>query len=290
MKGEVVLSARMEALARMVSRGGRVCDVGCDHGWVSIYLVQQGISPHVLAMDVRQGPLSRAQEHIRQQGLEAYIETRLSDGVTALETGEADTVICAGMGGRLMRRILEEGREKLAAMRELILQPQSEIAAFRAYLRRAGYVTVAEDMVYEDGKYYPMMKVAPGKRQTVEEMADEPGKAGGEDAGEPREHRKGRKPSGQKNPGASEEADRQALEDRFGKMLLTSRHPVLRQYLLAAQENNRQILERLRQGAADSGRTVGRMRELEEEQRLIHLALERFGSQYTRPRERGGRK
>lgn len=262
MRGEVVLSARMEALTRMVSNGSRVCDVGCDHGWVSIYLVQQGISPHVLAMDVRPGPLSRAQEHIRQQGLEAYIETRLSDGVAALEIGEADTVICAGMGGRLMQRILEEGWKKLTVMRELILQPQSELSAFRAYLRRAGYVTVAEDMVYEDGKYYPVMKVAPGKRQAVEDVPDGLGREGSRT----REY-----------SGKSEEADRQELEDRFGRLLLTGRHPALRQYLLAAQENNRQILERLRQSAADGGRTAGRMRELEEEQRLVHLALEQFG-------------
>lgn len=248
MRSEVVLSARMEALTGMVSKGNRVCDVGCDHGWVSIYLVQQGISPHVLAMDVRQGPLSRAQEHIRQQGLEAYIETRLSDGVTALETGEADTMICAGMGGRLMQRILEDGREKLTAMRELILQPQSEIAAFRAYLRCAGYVTVAEDIVYEDGKYYPMMKVVPEGMMTGEGVTGE----------------------------HQEDADRQALEDRFGRLLLTSRHPVLRQYLLEAQENNRQILERLHRSAADSGRTAGRIRELDEEQRLVQLAFQQL--------------
>lgn len=246
MGSEVVLSARMEALARMVSKGSRVCDVGCDHGWVSIYLVQQGISPCALAMDVRQGPLSQAQEHIRQQGLEAYIETRLSDGVEALKSGEADAVICAGMGGRLMQRILEEGRDKLTVMRELILQPQSEITAFRAYLRRAGYATVAEDMVYEDGKYYPMMRVVPG----------------------------GMPAQGEALIG---DADRQELEDCFGGMLLNGRHPVLKQYLLAALENNKQILKQLRQNAADSGRTAGRIRELKEEQRLISLALTQFG-------------
>ncbi|MDE5891628.1 MAG: class I SAM-dependent methyltransferase, partial [Acetatifactor sp.] len=226
MRSEVVLSARMEALTRMVSRGNRVCDVGCDHGWVSIYLVQQGISPHVLAMDVRQGPLSRAQEHIRQQGLEAYIETRLSDGVAALKVGEADTMICAGMGGRLMQRILEEGREKLTAMRELILQPQSEIAAFRAYLRRAGYVTVSEDMVYEDGKYYPMMKVAPGERM-----------AGGEAFTGHQENRRENTFRGREGTGTLEDVDGQRLGDCFGRMLLTSRHPVLKQYLLAVREN-----------------------------------------------------
>lgn len=266
MRGEVVLSARMEALTRMVSKDSRVCDVGCDHGWVSIYLVQQGISPHVLAMDVRQGPLSRAQEHIRQQELEAYIETRLSDGVTALETGEADTVICAGMGGRLMRRILEEGREKLAVMRELILQPQSEIAAFRAYLRQTGYETVAEDIVYEDGKYYPIMKVVPQKVA-----------AGKSAAGEFRENRGEDGAPEQKSMGIPGNTDQQTLEDCFGRLLLTGRHPVLRQYLLAAREKNRQILNRLQHNAADGGRTAGRIRELQEEQRLISLALAQFG-------------
>lgn len=267
MRGEVVLSARMEALTRMVSKGSRVCDVGCDHGWVSIYLVQQGISPHVLAMDVRQGPLSRAQEHIRQQGLEAYIENRLSDGVTALKTGEADTVICAGMGGRLMRRILEEGREKLAVMRELILQPQSEIAAFRTYLRQTGYETVAEDIVYEDGKYYPIMKVVPQKVA-----------AGKSAAGEFRENRGEDASREQKSMGTLGAADQQTLEDCFGRMLLTGRHPVLRQYLLTAREKNQQILNRLQHNAVDGERTAGRIKELQGEQRLISLALAQFGA------------
>lgn len=256
MAEKVALSARMRALTDMVTAGNRVCDVGCDHGWVSIYLVQQGISPRALAMDVRQGPLSRAREHIRQQGLEIYIETRLSDGVAALGTGEADTVICAGMGGRLMRRILEEGKEKLAAMEELILQPQSEIAAFRAYLRQTGYVTLAEDMVREDGKYYPMMKVRPVLgRMGAASLGDR-----AVDAGE---------------TGTEQDGDLQAMQDRFGGLLLARRHPVLRQYLLESRQGNQQILEQLQHNAA-GGRAARRIQELEEEQRLICLALERF--------------
>ena len=157
----VELSARMQALADMVSEGSIVCDVGCDHGWVSIYLIQQGIASKVIAMDVGKGPLERAKEHIRSYHLENYIETRLSDGLSELQIGEADCMVCAGMGGPLMMRILTQGREKAYDMKELILQPQSEIALFRAFLRQEGYKVVAEDMVYEDGKYYPMMKVVP---------------------------------------------------------------------------------------------------------------------------------
>jgi tRNA (adenine22-N1)-methyltransferase len=101
---EIILSNRMQALTDMVTPGTVITDVGCDHGFVSVYLVQKGISPRVIAMDVRSGPLEHAREHIREYGLEDRIETRLSDGLHSLKTGEA-----AGM-----RRFLpkEENRRK----------------------------------------------------------------------------------------------------------------------------------------------------------------------------------
>lgn len=272
MGNEVVLSARMRALTDMVTAGNRVCDVGCDHGFVSIYLVQQGISPRVLAIDVRQGPLSRAQEHIRQQGLEAYIETRLSDGVTALEIGEADTVICAGMGGRLMQRILEEGREKLEVIGELILQPQSEVPAFRAYLRQAGYVTLAENMVYEDGKYYPMMKVTAGKQRHKDQGTGKSERGTNLVADAPNDADLREKSEGL----AVDGVDSMTLQDCFGGMLLAERHPILKQYLFYEQQSSQRILEELKKNAAGSDRTMQRIRELEEEQRLICLALEQY--------------
>lgn len=155
----VVLSKRLQAVAAMVTEGNSVCDVGCDHGFVPIWLVEQGISPRVLAMDVRSGPLSAAGEHVAEHGLESRIETRLSDGLHNYNVGEADTLICAGMGGGLMMRILSEDRDKTASFRELILQPQSEIERFRAGLREMGYQIIDEQMIEEDGKFYPMMRV-----------------------------------------------------------------------------------------------------------------------------------
>ena len=269
---KVALSARMRALTDMVTVGNRVCDVGCDHGFVSIYLIQQGISPRVLAMDVRQGPLSRAQEHIRQLKLEQYIETRLSDGVAALENGEADAMICAGMGGRLMQRILEEGREKLEAMEELILQPQSELPAFRAYLRQAGYVTLAENIVYEDGKFYPMMKVAAGKQQSKEPETGKPGR----ETDTPVDVRSSAGLREDAEGLAASDTDRIKVQDSFGGLLLAGRHPVLRQFLLYEQQANQCILEQLNKNPAGSDRVRQRIRGLEEEQRLIRLALEQY--------------
>ena len=73
--GPVLLSERLRAVASMVTPGSRVCDVGCDHGFVSIWLVEQNVSPRVLAMDVRVGPLGAAGRHVAQRGLESLIET-----------------------------------------------------------------------------------------------------------------------------------------------------------------------------------------------------------------------
>ena len=153
------LSVRLEAVAKMVTKGNRVCDVGCDHGYISIYLVKNNISPYVYAMDVNKGPLERAKEHIKTYGYADKIETILSDGLIALDDRESDALVCAGMGGKLVNKILTEGMEKVKKMQELILQPQSEIHLVRAFLREQGFYIDREDMVFEDGKYYPMMPI-----------------------------------------------------------------------------------------------------------------------------------
>lgn len=155
----VLLSGRLRAAADMVTVGSRVCDVGCDHGFVPIYLIEQGISPGVLAMDVKRGPLSAAKQHIADRGLNQVIQTRLSDGLHNYSVGESDTLICAGMGGRLMIKILSDDKAKTESFRELILQPQSQIEEFRRWLRMQGYCITDENMIEEEGKFYPMMRV-----------------------------------------------------------------------------------------------------------------------------------
>ena len=159
---ELQISLRLKAVAALVSPGLVLADVGCDHGYIPIYLIQKGQIPRAIAMDINQGPLLRAREHIREWGLEAYIETRLSDGLKALEPGEAQCLVIAGMGGPLMERILTQGAPVLKDMKELTLQPQSEIGHFRQFLAENGYRIIEEDMVEEEKKYYPMMKAVQG--------------------------------------------------------------------------------------------------------------------------------
>ena len=161
------LSKRMKAVAAMVSQGNVLCDVGTDHGYIPIALIQNKLISKAIAMDINQGPLERAKEHIGFYELGEYIETRLSDGVAALREGEADSIVVAGMGGELVIHILTEGEAVCRKVKELILQPQSDIWKVRRFLREHKYQIVDEDMVFEEGKYYPMMKVVPVEKDEM---------------------------------------------------------------------------------------------------------------------------
>ena len=205
MSGKVALSRRMQAVADMVTPGSHVVDVGCDHGYVSIYLVQCQKAEHVLAMDINEGPLLRAVQHVEEAKLRSYITLRLSDGLCGFVKGEADTLICAGMGGRLMQRILEREPDKTESIRELVLQPQSEIPLFRRFLADKGYFIVAEDMVFEEGKFYPIMKAV--KTEEIRPLSE--------------------------------------TEQRFGPILLIQKHPVLKQYLTFEWEKEMKLEKEL---------------------------------------------
>ncbi len=243
----VVISKRLQALAEMVTPGNRVVDIGCDHGFLPIFLVQKELSPKVLAMDVRKGPLSGAKAHVVEYGLEDYIETRLSDGLKEYHIGEAQSCVCAGMGGPLMIKILTESRDKAESLEELILQPQSEIPEFRKFLREAGYVITDENILCEDGKYYFPMKVrfvgrdADKRVDRTSDMSDE---------------------------------KEQELFDRYGKLLLQNRHPVLKDYLEFSLGVTGQIEKSL--SGNDSERARERLRMVREELDFLERALARY--------------
>ena len=135
-----------------------VADVGCDHAFVSMACVERKLADHVIAMDVRKGPLSIADHNITEYGFEKSVETRLSNGFERLEIGEADWAIIAGMGGNLMRQILIDGESHLKHGIGLVLQPQSEQDVVRSYLQTSGYIIVDERFLIEDEKFYTIIK------------------------------------------------------------------------------------------------------------------------------------
>ena len=234
----MLLSDRMRAVVGLVEPCDCIADIGCDHGYVAMELISNQTCKKVIAMDINYGPLELAKSHIRDNKMTDFIETRISDGTSALIKGEANGIVCAGMGGKLIIHILEEGKELIKDMQELILQPQSEIDEVRAYLRENKLAIVKEDMVCEDGKYYPMMRVVNGDKNdtsvTLEELSKE------------------------------ELQKQRRIEDTYGPYLLKKSHPVLKQYLLWQKENLDNIRGNLVSGRNPSPRQQTRIAELDE--------------------------
>lgn len=146
-----------------------MADVGTDHGHLPIYLVNSHKVERAIAMDVRPGPLSRAEQAIRICGLQEQICVRLADGLAALEPNEAETVVIAGMGGALIQKILGEGKHMWDSVGHWILSPQSEIGETRHWLEEHGFSIQKEDMVLDGGKYYVIMDVIRGLMRYHEE-------------------------------------------------------------------------------------------------------------------------
>lgn len=159
----MLLSKRLKAVAGLITPGNRVADIGCDHAYTSIYLVENNISPRVIAMDINIGPIKRARDNVDRFGYGDRIDIRQSNGLDKLVPGEVDTIMLAGMGGNLMNKILNSRMEVVSKVRELVLQPQSELQLVRRNLNDIGLIIVAEDMVKEDGKFYFMMRAIPSQ-------------------------------------------------------------------------------------------------------------------------------
>ena len=140
------ISNRLKCVASLVNKGARVADIGTDHAYLPIYLVQNGISNKVYACDVRKEPLRRAQLHIDEYGLSDKITTQLCDGLKGINKGDVDTVTICGMGGKLMKSILQAGIDKLGYNTQLVLSAQSELRDFRAYLLEAGIDIKSENI------------------------------------------------------------------------------------------------------------------------------------------------
>lgn len=155
------LSNRLETVASMVTKGNIVADIGTDHGYIPIYLVKNGICPTAFAMDINDGPLLRAKEHVLEEGLEEKIKLIKSDGMKELKGQKVDTAVVSGMGGELICKILKES-PVLAELKELVLSPHSEVAKVRECVIKNGYSIVEEKMVVDYGKYYNIIRAEKG--------------------------------------------------------------------------------------------------------------------------------
>ena len=152
------ISPRLLACAGFVAPGDRVADIGCDHGYISIHLLSQGIASAVIASDLREGPLQSAMRNAQKYGVADRIRFFLSDGVTNIPR-EFDTLICAGMGADTMISILNAAPWLKSDRYRMILQCQSKVPILRHYLSDHGW-HIKKEAVLRDGKFlYTVMEV-----------------------------------------------------------------------------------------------------------------------------------
>lgn len=234
---KIVLSKRMQAIFQLIPDTPVLADVGTDHGLIPIAAVSAGKAKRAIAMDLREGPLARAKEHIAEYGLEDVIETRLSDGLEKLCPGEPDTIVIAGMGGELVIRILQNGKEISRAARYLILQPQSEINEVRAFLRNNHFGIAEECMAEDRGKFYPIMLA---KALMPDDETEK-------------------------------ETEHTIIEDLYGRRLIAKRDPVLQKYLKRQESQFQEILESLKK-QPDSDKICERRKEIEKRLEYNRLA------------------
>lgn len=166
------LSDRMMTNVSFIKKGSTVADIGCDHGYVAIYLCKEGIAKRVIAMDIGEGPLNRARSHVEEAGVTDCVECRLSDGLSQLRvlpdgTLEVDTVLIAGLGGRLAIRMMLDDLDKCRLCKSIVLQIQSDLTWTRESLVSNGFRIVDEAMVLEDGKFYTTMLVENGQSEAL---------------------------------------------------------------------------------------------------------------------------
>lgn len=144
------LSKRLNACADLVRKGKRLADVGCDHGYVPVYLVEKEIIPSAVACDINEAPLASCRKLVEEYAFEDKIKCVISNGLENVEENEADDVLIAGMGGELIASILSDC--SYVNKKHLILNPMTHPELARKWLYDNGF-EIENDIIVSEGKH-----------------------------------------------------------------------------------------------------------------------------------------
>ncbi len=151
------LNERLRQIAAFVPQGARIADIGTDHAYLPVFLVQQNVVSWAIAGDVHEGPYKAASLTVRQAGLSDKISVRLGDGLTVIGEDEIDAVVIAGMGGQTMIEILQKGELWIKRLTTLVLQPMGAAGALRLWLVKHGWQLIDEALVIDDDRLYEVI-------------------------------------------------------------------------------------------------------------------------------------
>ena len=157
------LSPRLRSVAELVPPGAKFADVGTDHAYLPVWLLQRGVIRHAVASDLRHGPLDRARQTAEKYGLSGQMEFRLCDGLSGIAPEEADTIAIAGMGGETIAAILAAAPWTRERDCLLLLQPMSAQPFLRRWLQEHGYVIRRETLSREGSSLYVTLEARAGR-------------------------------------------------------------------------------------------------------------------------------
>jgi tRNA (adenine22-N1)-methyltransferase len=172
----VKLSKRLNKISTFVERNARLADIGSDHGYLPIWLIENNVISCAVASEVAQGPYTRLHEAVRSHGLEDKIVTRFGSGLDILDKiDEIDTLIIAGMGGILITEILDEGKtnNKLESVKHLILQPNKDERFLRNWLINHHFYIEDEALVEDKSKFYEIISAKKNNQANRQQMTEE---------------------------------------------------------------------------------------------------------------------
>ena len=164
------LTNRLLKIANLVTPNKRLADIGTDHGYIPVYLLNKGVIDFAILADINKGPLENARSEVKRNKLQEKVDLRLGSGIEVLKKGEVDEIIIAGMGGILIADLLEANKEVAHNTEKLILQPMQAQEELRIYLLNNGYEILDECLEKEDFRLYEIIVAKyTGKNTNVED-------------------------------------------------------------------------------------------------------------------------
>lgn len=151
------LTDRLLKIASLVDNGKRIADIGTDHGYIPVYLLNQNKIQYAILGDVNKGPLENARKEVTRNKLQDKVDLRLGSGIEVLKENEVDEIIIAGMGGMLINNLLKANEKVAHTTEKLILQPMQAPEELRMFLYQNGYKILDEHLVREEHRLYEII-------------------------------------------------------------------------------------------------------------------------------------
>lgn len=159
------LSRRLEVVASYVRDNSKVIDIGCDHGFLSIFLAKKYDNIKIIASDINENALGNAIENINKMNLQDKIDVRLGNGLDVISALEIDTIVISGMGTNTIVGILKYSRDKLTCVKDIIVQSNTDLYFLRKNITSLGYYIEDETLVLDKNIIYTVIKFSKGKKR-----------------------------------------------------------------------------------------------------------------------------